>query len=45
MADHTPEMAVEEKEAEKPSSSNVKGEEKRIEVRKVTSLSVMLLIT
>jgi hypothetical protein len=45
MADHTPEMAVEEKEAEKPASSNVKGEEKRIEVRKVTSLSVMLLIT
>jgi hypothetical protein len=45
MADNTPEMDVEEKEAEKPSSSNVKGEEKRIEVRKVTSLSVMLLIT
>jgi hypothetical protein len=45
MADDTPVMDVEEKEEEKPSSSNVKGEEKRIEVRKVTSLSVMLLIT
>jgi hypothetical protein len=45
MADNTSEMDVEEKEVEKPSSSNVKGEKKRIEVRKVTSLSVMLLIT
>ncbi|XP_046462570.1 RING-box protein 1A-like [Daphnia pulex] len=34
MADDTPVMDVEEKEEEKPSSSNVKGEEKRIEVRK-----------
>ncbi|XP_046463171.1 RING-box protein 1A-like [Daphnia pulex] len=34
MADNTSEMDVEEKEAEKPSLSNVKGEKKRIEVTK-----------
>lgn len=37
MADDAPGMDVDEEEVEQPSSSNVKGDRKRFEVKKVTS--------
>jgi hypothetical protein len=39
MADDAPGMDVDEEEVEQPSSSNVKGDRKRFEVKKVTFLS------
>jgi hypothetical protein len=44
MADDAPGMDVDEEEVEQPSSSNVKGDRKRFEVKKVTFLSEILLI-
>ena len=38
MADDAPGMDVDEEEVEQPSSSNVKGDRKRFEVKKVMSL-------
>lgn len=38
MADDAPGMDVDEEEVEQPSSSNVKGDRKRFEVKKVTLL-------
>lgn len=40
MADEAPGMDVDEEEIEQPSSSNVKGDRKRFEVKKVISFVI-----